>query len=46
MPTPVHGLTGAALVDGWIYIPGGAVTNGVDEVTTKLQRYRAALDCG
>ena len=45
MPTPAHGLTGAALVDGWIYIPGGAITQGVDQVTQKLQLYRAELDC-
>ncbi len=28
MPTPTHGLVGAAFVDGRIYLPGGAVTQG------------------
>ena len=45
MVTPVHGLTGAALANGQILIPGGSLTNGVSDVSTKLQRFRADLDC-
>ena len=45
MVTPVHGLTGAALANGRILIPGGSLTNGVSEVSTKLQTFRADLDC-
>ena len=28
MPVPVHGVTGAAYVNGWIHAPGGGTSNG------------------
>ncbi len=46
MPLPTHGLTGAAFLNDLIYIPGGAISWGVSEVTTKLQVYRPDRPCG
>jgi N-acetylneuraminic acid mutarotase len=48
LPLPVHGLTGAAYLDGWIHIPGGATRRGVSgaDVTLSHQVYRASLNCG
>ncbi len=48
MPLATHGLTGAAFIDGWIYVPGGATRRGVSgpDVTTATQVYRADLRCG
>ena len=47
MPTPRHGITGAAFLDGWIYLPGGATRRGVSgqDVTLKLQAFRAETTC-
>ena len=28
LPTPVHGVTGAAFIDGWIHLPGGGTSTG------------------
>ena len=44
----VHGLTGAAYLDGWIHVPGGATRRGVSaaDVTLKHQVFRADLSCG
>lgn len=47
MPLPTHGLTGAAFIDGLVYIPGGATRRGVSgaDVSTKLQVFRADTVC-
>ena len=47
MPLPTHGLTGAAYLDGSVYIPGGATRWGVSgpDVSTSLQTYRTDLRC-
>jgi N-acetylneuraminic acid mutarotase len=45
MPIPTHGLTGAALVDGRIHVPGGAVTRGGDTGTTLHQVYTPERSC-
>lgn len=48
LPIPMHGLTGAAFLDGWIHVPGGATHAGVsgNDVTTAHQVYRADQICG
>lgn len=48
MPLPTHGLTGAAYLDGWVHIPGGATRRGVSgpDVTVKHQVFRADATCG
>jgi N-acetylneuraminic acid mutarotase len=48
LPVPTHGLTGAAYLDGWIHIPGGATRRGVSgaNVTLSNQVFRAELICG
>ncbi|MDP8922604.1 MAG: kelch-like protein [Chloroflexota bacterium] len=48
MPLPTHGLTGAAFLDGWIHLPGGATRRGVSgaNVTVEHQVFRADLICG
>lgn len=28
LPTAVHGVTGAAFLDGWIHLPGGGTATG------------------
>lgn len=45
MPTPTHGLVGAAFLDGLIHIPGGSVTQGGGTGSTLHQVYRPALTC-
>jgi N-acetylneuraminic acid mutarotase len=45
MPTPTHGLTRAAVLDGRIHIPGGAVTLGGDTGTTLHQVYQPERRC-
>ena len=48
MPLATHGLTGAAFLDGWIHVPGGATRRGVSgsDVTLEHQVFRADLTCG
>ncbi len=48
LPTPMHGLTGAAFLDSWIHVPGGATHAGVsgDDVTTAHQVFRVDQTCG
>jgi len=46
MPTPTHGLTGAALIDGRIHVPGGAVSRGGNTGSVLHQVYRPELGCG
>jgi hypothetical protein len=47
LPLAMHGITGAAFLDGWIYVPGGATRRGVrgQDVTLKLQTFRADANC-
>ncbi|MBI2762020.1 MAG: kelch-like protein [Chloroflexi bacterium] len=45
IPTPVHGVTGAAYLDGWIYLPGGGVSRGGNSGSTIHQVFRADVSC-
>jgi N-acetylneuraminic acid mutarotase len=45
MPTPTHGLTRAAFLDGRIHLPGGAVTLGGNTGTTLHQVYQPERRC-
>ena len=47
LPLPVHGLTGAAFLNGLIYIPGGATARGVSgsDVSMKLQVFQTNTVC-
>ena len=45
MPTPTHGLVGAAFVNGRIHIPGGAVTQGGGTGSVIHQVYRPQMAC-
>lgn len=45
MPTPTHGLTGAAVMDGRIYVPGGAISRGGNTGSTIHQVYEPELRC-
>lgn len=45
LPTPVHGVTGAAFVDGLIYIPGGGTSSGGSSGVTLFQVYRPDVTC-
>ncbi|MCC7372219.1 MAG: kelch-like protein [Chloroflexi bacterium] len=48
LPTAMHGITGAAFLDGLIYVPGGATRRGVSgqDVTLKLQTLTVERSCG
>jgi N-acetylneuraminic acid mutarotase len=46
MPTPTHGLTGGAFVNGGIHLPGGAVTQGGGSGSVIHWVYRPAITCG
>lgn len=48
LPLATHGLTGAAFLNGWIHVPGGASARGVSgaNVTFAHQVYRTDLACG
>ena len=45
MPTPTHGLVGAAFVNGRIHIPGGSVTIGGGTGSVVHQVYRPTMSC-
>lgn len=45
MPLPVHGVTGLAVIDGWIHLPGGGTRQGGSSGTTLHQVVRADMDC-
>jgi N-acetylneuraminic acid mutarotase len=45
MPTPTHGLVGAAFVNGRIYLPGGAVTLGGGSGSVIHWVYRPPANC-
>ncbi len=40
LPVPVHGVTGAAHIDGWIHLPGGGTSTGGSSGSTLHQVYR------
>ena len=42
MPTPVHGVTGAAFLNGLIHLPGGGTSSGGTSGSTIHQTYRPA----
>jgi N-acetylneuraminic acid mutarotase len=48
LPLAMHGITGAAFLDGLIYVPGGATRRGVSgqDVTLKLQTLHTETTCG
>ena len=48
LPTAMHGITGAAFLDGLIYVPGGATRRGVSgqDVTLKMQTFATERTCG
>ncbi len=45
LPTPVHGVTGAAFVDGLIYIPGGGTASGGNSGSVIHQVFRPEGGC-
>jgi N-acetylneuraminic acid mutarotase len=45
LPTPIHGVTGAAFIDGLIYIPGGGTSQGGSSGSTIFQVYRPDVRC-
>jgi N-acetylneuraminic acid mutarotase len=47
LPQAMHGITGAAFLDGLIYVPGGATRRGVSgqDVTLKLQTFKVETTC-
>jgi N-acetylneuraminic acid mutarotase len=45
IPTPVHGVTGAAVIDGWIHLPGGGTSRGGSSGSTLHQVFRVDETC-
>ncbi|MEK7753392.1 MAG: kelch repeat-containing protein, partial [Acidobacteriota bacterium] len=45
LPVPVHGVTGAAFLDGLLYLPGGGVEIGGSSGSRHHQVYRPRLAC-
>ncbi len=45
LPFPVHGVTGAAFIDGLIYLPGGGVAQGGSSGSKIHQVYRPDVTC-
>lgn len=45
MPTPTHGLVGAAFVNGRIHLPGGSVTQGTATASSLHWLYRPEVSC-
>lgn len=45
LPIPNHGLKGSAVIDGRIFLPGGAITVGGNTGTNAMQVYRPTLRC-
>ncbi|MBI3971961.1 MAG: kelch-like protein [Chloroflexi bacterium] len=46
LPVPVHGVTGAAFLDGWIHLPGGGTTRGGSSGSTIHQVFLVEESCG
>ena len=45
MPIPVHGVTGLALVNGWIHLPGGGLRMGGSSGAKQHQVVRPEMRC-
>jgi N-acetylneuraminic acid mutarotase len=45
MPTPTHGLVGAAFVNGRIHLPGGSATQGTAVASSIHWAYRPQMSC-
>jgi hypothetical protein len=45
LPTPIHGVTGAAFVDGLIFMPGGGTQSGGTSGSNLFQVYRPEVRC-
>jgi hypothetical protein len=45
MPVPVHGVTGAAFIDGRIHLPGGGMAQGGSSGSTIHQVFYANMTC-
>ena len=45
LPIAVHGLKGSAVIDGRIFLPGGAITLGGNTGTNAQQVYRPTMRC-
>jgi len=45
MPTPTHGLVGAAFLNGRIHLPGGSVTQGTASASTVHWQYAPEMSC-
>jgi hypothetical protein len=45
LPTPIHGVTGAAFVNGLIYMPGGGTMSGGSSGSQLFQVYRPMMSC-
>ena len=45
LPIGVHGLKGSAVIEGRIFLPGGAVTWGGNTGTNAMQVYRPTMRC-
>ena len=45
IPVPVHGVTGAAFIDGWIHLPGGGISIGGSSGSTIHQVFRVDATC-
>ena len=41
LPVAVHGVTGSAMINGWIYIPGGGTSQGGSSGSTIHQVFWA-----
>lgn len=45
LPTPIHGVTGSAFVDGLIFMPGGGIQQGGSSGSRIFQMYRPERRC-
>ncbi|MBA4159338.1 MAG: hypothetical protein H0X65_17965 [Gemmatimonadetes bacterium] len=45
LPIGIHGLKGSAVIDGRIFLPGGAITLGGNTGTNAQQVYRPTMRC-
>jgi N-acetylneuraminic acid mutarotase len=45
LPIAMHGLKGSAVIDGRIFLPGGAITIGGNTGTNAMQLYRPTTRC-
>jgi N-acetylneuraminic acid mutarotase len=45
LPIAIHGLKGSAVIDGRIFLPGGAISLGGNTGTNVMQLYRPGMRC-